>query len=283
MPVVSFEVLDHLKACPSVWLHHWPRRDKSPDVSFGRAGSISVLRFATGAEFGYEREAAKVTTSHEPSALVRHHLLDQVLPRVLNDLGHLMVHASAVADAGDEGGVVFLGDSGFGKSTLAAHFYANGHALLTDDCVRLDPSQCGVELVGTYPGLRLWPDTIDAVAAGGQVQHRLEGWNDKQRLAVSNEHALQGRHRLRAIFVLSKSDGGSSETVVRELPARTAVSELLRQTFRLDLTDNDATARTFDQCARVAAVTPVYGLSYPRAMAELPRVRDAILRCVATT
>jgi putative ribosome biogenesis GTPase RsgA len=37
---------------------------------------------------------------------------------VLDDLGHLMIHGSAIDTPG--GAVIFIGDTGLGKSTLAA-------------------------------------------------------------------------------------------------------------------------------------------------------------------
>lgn len=47
------------------------------------------------------------------------------------------LHASAVANA--DGGLLFLGPWGHGKSTLAAHLSARGWAYLADDVVPLDP------------------------------------------------------------------------------------------------------------------------------------------------
>ena len=54
----------------------------------------------------------------------------------LLSLGYEPLHATAVVVDGEA--VAFLGDCGYGKSTLGAAFLARGFPLLTDDVLALE-------------------------------------------------------------------------------------------------------------------------------------------------
>ena len=68
------------------------------------------------------------------------YLLGQVLSHTLIKLGFEPLHATVVAVDGQAVG--FLGDTGRGKSTLAAAFLSAGARLLTDDLLVLRGSSC---------------------------------------------------------------------------------------------------------------------------------------------
>src|ERR1700720_695817 len=64
------------------------------------------------------------------------YLLGQALSFALVKSGFEPLHATAVVV--EDQAVAFLGDCGFGKSTLAAAFLQAGHRLLTDDILLLE-------------------------------------------------------------------------------------------------------------------------------------------------
>ena len=86
-----------------------------------------------------------------PEQALRHILINQVIPRFLAEQGCLVIHASAVQLPTGKV-VAFLGNSGFGKSTMAASFLREGGAVLADDCVLLRSEQTRVRLIGAFPG-----------------------------------------------------------------------------------------------------------------------------------
>src|SRR5262245_5340416 len=59
-------------------------------------------------------------------------LLTASLAMVLHQRGILAIHASVVA-INNQSAVAFLGEKGWGKSTLAAALHARGHTFLSDD------------------------------------------------------------------------------------------------------------------------------------------------------
>jgi serine kinase of HPr protein (carbohydrate metabolism regulator) len=88
------------------------------------------------------------------SATVEHLYLNQVLPLALSRQGKLVLHGSAV-DIGGQG-VAFLGESGRGKSTLAASFATEGTRFLTDDGLLLEwVGECCM-IIPSHPSIRLW-------------------------------------------------------------------------------------------------------------------------------
>jgi hypothetical protein len=78
-----------------------------------------------------------------PKGTMQHLYFNQVLPLRLSKRGKLVFHTTAVEMGA--GAVAFVGESGRGKSTLAASFATSGHRVLTDE---------GAGGGADWPGLR---------------------------------------------------------------------------------------------------------------------------------
>src|SRR4029077_19447872 len=72
---------------------------------------------------------------------------------LLTEAGRLTLHGSAVRT--DGGALGFVGDSGVGKSTVAALCCAAGASLITDDVMALDVRDGDVSCLGGWPELRV--------------------------------------------------------------------------------------------------------------------------------
>ena len=101
---------------------------------------------------------------------------------MLEHLGHMMIHASAIRTP--RGVVLFVAEAGAGKSTLAASFQTAGVELLSDDCVQLVLGDAGVGCIPTYRSLRLWSDSADALMAEEPYEPMTPG-SDKRRLGLA--------------------------------------------------------------------------------------------------
>lgn len=208
-------------------------------------------------------------------AAVRHLLIDHVLPRLLDAQGVLTLHASGVRI--DDEVVLFLGQSGDGKSSLAASL-AEQHQVLGDDCFFLEFAGDALQAQSTYASLRLNPDsaqellptyTADAtvMATGGS----------KMRIVEAGTIIEAAPAPVRALFVLNTSNRVDAEISVLPMSARDASIHLLRNSFRIDVLDAMAIAAAFDRAEYVAQRCPIYQLSYPHDYTVLPEVHKAIL------
>lgn len=204
---------------------------------------------------------------------IEHLLVDQVLPRVLTHCSRLVLHAGCVAAAG--GALAFLGESGVGKSTLCAALARTGSPLLSDDAIVALETASGFDAVSTYPGLRLLPDPLDALfgpsARGDAVAHYT-----KKRRVNPNADAIElvpGPLPLRALYVLAEGP----RVAVDPLEGTGAFLALVRSSFLLHLADRERSREQFERLSALSDAVPVRRLAYPRDLAQLPAVVDALL------
>ena len=238
------------------------------------------IRFARVAEFLVSDNASMVRTWAPPATplrTIRHLLIDQVLPMMLSARGHLILHGSAVA--GRHGGVLLVGASGVGKSTLAVSLTLAGWKLLSDDLVRIQLGRGRPRAIAAYPGARLWPD-VAAILARGQARSRLAHYTDKRRIVRA---ALSGRvagaAALRRVYLLGTA---GPEITVSAVAKREALMALLGNVTRLDTGAGGAEHDRLDTLTDLCEAIPVRGISYPRDLNRLEDVRRAIIADLST-
>jgi hypothetical protein len=216
------------------------------------------------------RIALSPSFESSPESL-RHVLLDQVLPRVLAQRGHLVMHGAAVHTPQGRT-LLMLGDSGAGKSTLAAAFANAGAEVLSDDGVLLDLAHRGTRAVACYSGLRLWPDSLSTVLAERADESTpMSHYNDKRRLMqpISSD----ARHAIDAVLLLQQP---SDAIVLAPVAAQAACMALVANAFQLDLGDHGNLRRLLAHAAEAVRRVPVLTLAYPRDYALLPDVVQRI-------
>lgn len=251
-----------------------------------RYGGELTLRFAELARFDVNARRDHVVCHPAPGVsdpTLGHLLLDHVLPRLLAERGFTVLHASAVVTG--FGAVGFCGETGAGKSTLAASFATAGAPVLSDDALVLADTPSGLEAHATYPGVRLWPENAVAVAGPGATGAPVAHYTDKRRLGPRDLDArafAAGRCTLARVFVLEETPEETADTIViAEMSARDAFLAISRQTFRLDPGDRERSAEIFEQLTRSPLLRICRSLRYPREHARLADVRGAILEELA--
>lgn len=207
--------------------------------------------------------------------LVRLPLLGSVLAVLLHQRGFLVQHASAVAINGDA--VVFLGGKGWGKSTLAATLYAQGHELIADDVVALDIDnlRCPAALPG-FPQFKLWPESAaSSLGEDPELLPRLAPGCEKRARSAADRFSRQPLP-LRSIYVLS--EGPVLE--IKPLPPQEAMVELIGNTFvaRLDKKSLRGASASLHlrQCTRLIGSVPVYRLKRPQSLSLLPSIGQLV-------
>lgn len=262
---------------PSPPFHQWSFADGTLWTEFYRVEHGYLLRFPNLADFEVSANGLTVVCFPAPDvrdATPEHLYRNQVLPLLLSKLGKLVFHASAIETA--DGAIAFLGESGRGKSTLAAHFALNGHRVLTDDVLMLEPSAGGYLALPSQASIRLWADSGKMIAATKATTAPPLHFTSKTRFLTGPELPYCDRPRpLRLVYSLG--DGSAKEIVFRSLSRTETFMEWTRNSFLLDIEDAGLVAALFDRVANVTNVTACYQLDYPRRYDALHQLRQAIL------
>ena len=257
--------------------HEWTFPDGTLWAQFFRQGAGYLLRFPELADFEVSPDGCIVQGCPAPGVLsptVEHLYLNQVMPLALSRQGKLVLHGSAV-DIGGEG-VAFLGESGRGKSTLAASFATGGTRFLTDDGLLLEWVNDRCMILPSHPSIRLWEDSQDALVGASVEMATPVSFTSKSRFLAGPGIAFCDEARpLRRVFFLGDGDV-ATPTIERLRPAE-ALIELVKHSFLLDIEARDMLARHFDDLSRLAALPIYFRLDYPRSYEALPAVRQAIV------
>ncbi|WP_159015895.1 hypothetical protein [Cognatiluteimonas profundi] len=205
---------------------------------------------------------------------VRHVLLDQVLPRLLAQRGHMVLHGAAVHTQ-DDCTLLMIGDSGMGKSTLAAAFGRAGADVLSDDGVLIAFDAASIHAVPCYAGLRLWPDSLGSVLADRVADSTaMAHYNDKRRLLQPGP--TRASYPIDAIVLLQPSIDAST-IAIQSCATQAACIALVGNAFQLDLGDHGNLVALLARAADVVQRVPVLSLAYPRDYTALPRVMERLL------
>lgn len=269
------------------WICQQTRSRGSVWRSIGRLPDGLLVRFPNLADFAISGDGRRINCRpHADIAqeTIHHLLLDQVIPALLAHEGELALHAGGVAS--DRGAIVFLGESGRGKSTLCASFNQAGFPLLGDDFLLLRADGNGFAVVPSYPGLRLWPDSRAALAWNESDTTSMAHYTTKERLDLV-VHDLPFRSdplSVTTLFALTPPTerSGTKRIRIQRLPPREAYMTLLNSAFQLDVSDRERNRRLFQQIANAVDGLNIYSLAYPREMSILPDVRAAVLTHLAT-
>jgi hypothetical protein len=204
---------------------------------------------------------------------------DQLLPILLAGTvsafllaltGRTVLHASAVAHGG--AALAFVGQSGRGKSTMAALMCRHGADLVTDDILVVEPGSPAT-CIGGVPALRLRP------AASSLAQDQPDGatrGTADGRLAYAPGRPVTGALPLAAIVVPSPSRTATAVDV-RRVPPADALSRLLLFPRVFGWRHAEVLNRDFAALGRVVAAVPVLEARIPWGPPFDPEIPDRLL------
>lgn len=277
------------RATDSSFLHaHWfltQNLDSGrPWMARARNHEGYLLRYNDLADFWLDRMGRQVTCCARSAGVsdltIRALLLDHVLPLVLALRGKYALHAAAVVT--ERGVCAFSGDSGIGKSTLAACLSLAGHRLLTDDCLILEDR--GVVVAApAHPSLKLCDDALETLMLRAKETEPVAEYTTKRRLrlSISGAEFPSEPLPLARIYFLIRGDEAAARTAgalprIECLSPRDAFVEMVNHSIRLDSTDQEMLLREFQFTQRLVTSVPVKLLLMPDDLSYLDAVRKAI-------
>jgi hypothetical protein len=198
--------------------------------------------------------------------MLRLFVLGPVLAILLHQRGHLLLHASAVAVA--DGAVLFLGDTGWGKSTMAAALYARGHSLVTDDVAVLGTDERCPMLFPGFPQLKLWPEALVSLGDDPDNLPRCNPHFEKRARPVARRF-VPNPIPIKRIYVLDK---GNTPEILPLRPQK-ALGELVRHTYgALDV----GSPSHFLRCTGIVNQVDMRSLSRQKSLLQLPSLARLI-------
>ena len=209
------------------------------------------------------------------------YLLGRALSFALVKQGFEPIHSSTVVL--DGAALAFIGESGFGKSSLAATFVGDGYRLLTDDLLLVSDSSGRFEAQPGPPRIKVFPWVARRCLGLSGVGVRMNDWSEKLVLPLGENHHQSVPVPLRAVYVLSgpREVFRKQSIQIATLTQREAFVELIRHTFNHVVTDPGRLQQLFSKSMQLASRVPVKRISYPRDLALLPEVRGRILADLA--
>ena len=201
------------------------------------------------------------------------YLLGQAISFALVKGGLEPLHATCVVVEGQA--IALLGDSGYGKSSLAACFLEAGHRLLTDDL--LVAQEIPGVIFRPIPALRAssfsrrWRKAFLGESVDG-VPMDFRYTKTHHAPGVSRGRSARMRRPSAAIYAMAAPNECAQMQGVRieSVLSRDAFVLLMNNIFNYVIVDSKRLQRQFKSTARLAAVAPVKRLLYPRLASALP-------------
>jgi hypothetical protein len=188
-------------------------------------------------------------------------LMGSAVGALLHQRNVLVLHAGAIAVHGRS--VLFSGDSGVGKSTLAAGFHKRSYPFLADDVCAIALIKGKPAVVPGFPRLKLLADVLKKLDKYTD-QYKSVRWAqglDKYFLPVESIHDQP--ILLKSVFVLETTNEDRMEIIA--LKGKEKINPIIKNTYRLwYLNGLGGKEDHFRQCAAVASYTNVHKVVRPK-------------------
>lgn len=210
-----------------------------------------------------------------PAKNVRLFLLGSAMGAILHQRGILPLHANALGNGNRAFAV--MGETGAGKSTLAAEFHDNGYRIIGDDVCAVSFDDADRPWVSPgIPRLRMWRDAL--LASGRDPVNFKPSFVGKEDFEKYDVPLSSEEHRpalLSAIYVLA--DGDRIDIV--RLDGVSAAEAIFAHTYRGHLVSvTGSEEQHWSSSVRLIRSTPVFLLVRPRDLDRLGELCDIITR-----
>ncbi|HUS07941.1 MAG TPA: hypothetical protein VMZ52_16680 [Bryobacteraceae bacterium] len=202
------------------------------------------------------------------------YFLGQMLSFALLGHGIESIHGTTVVIDGQ--GVSLLGNSAYGKSTLAAAFLQAGHKLLSDDLLVTEEADGIFWALPGIPRIKLYErvsQTLLKNPSGGTPM--TQDYPPKMIYRIGPEQ-FSKRVPLRAMYVLASPKAVAQAQIheprIEPIGGGDRFIELIRNSFNAVVATPERLASQFAWTDRLIRSVPVQRLSYPRLMSVLPEV-----------
>ncbi len=197
-----------------------------------------------------------------------HTILHAFIPQIMALRNDVVLHTTSVVIDGQC--YLFAGDSGMGKSTLAAGFANQGHTIYSEDIAKIEFDSAGRPCAyPSYPGVRLRGNSFllpDDRRTNAQGRFGLP----KFRVNVATSIAAEPARPVRAIFFLRR--GTTVGPRISRLSPMQAIKPYLKASFLLAFPKSTRGRVAFAQAVKLASAIPAFELRYARSAKHFPNL-----------
>lgn len=197
-------------------------------------------------------------------------LLGAAFGLLLHQRGLMVVHGNSVNINGK--GVCFIGNRGFGKSTISAGLYFKGYPVVSDDvtAISLDDPESAYLIPG-YARLKLWTDSVEALGLKSQHLSLVHPQYEKREYLIS-ESLDTKPVPLNYIYVLSSSE----KSAIESMSPTEAMVKIMQNSyctrFGKEMYKTLSTVEHFQQCSSLVNRSQVFSLKRTNDLTSLPEL-----------
>lgn len=158
--------------------------------------------------------------------LLRLFLFGSAFGALLFQRGILPLHGCSIITP--RGAAVFLGHSGYGKSTLAGIFHKRGYSVLSDDVSAVTSTDGVPHIIPSYPRMLLWSDTMEHIGLDSTDLKLAHARENKYQVPISNSSNKPSP--LYAIYILNPTN--TDEIEITPINGFDKINALTEHTYR---------------------------------------------------
>lgn len=186
-------------------------------------------------------------------------LLGACMAVALHQRGYLILHASAVKV--NNKAIAFIGNKGWGKSTIASAFIAQGYKFITDDVLAINLKDDKPIVYPSFLQLKLCPDAIVSMGEDPETLPRVTSQTAKRQYKPSHNFDANPVP-LGSIFLLNKAD----VLKISQIAAGDSILPLFAHSYGARFGKellHLGEAEHFLQCSHLANQVGIYSLQRP--------------------
>ena len=205
--------------------------------------------------------------------ILRIFLLGAAFGLLLHQRGLIVLHGNSININGK--GVCFVGNRGFGKSTISAGLYFKGYPIVSDDVTAIKFENSRAYLVPGFGRIKLWTDSVKALGLEPQDLPLVHP-NFKKREYLIDESLSTQLVPLECVYVL----GVAEKLTIEALSPSEALFKIMQNSyctrFGREMYNTLSAVKHFQQCSTLVKYTKAFSLKRTKDLTSLPKLISLI-------